>query len=73
MATNFQKYLDDLSTRRSSEWETKLKSLDMTGPYEMADAEAFLKSVTMKNTASWAVRLELTTRHSALKKIIDGI
>ena len=73
MSTNFQKYLDDLYSSRSDSWKSELKNLDMTGDYEVADAEDFLATVTKKNTAQWAIGVELKTRHGALKKIIDSV
>jgi len=71
-ATNFQKHLDKQYKERSEDWGNQLKDINWGGDFELADAEEFLRATTAKNIGSWAVGLEIKTRHNALKKIIDS-
>ncbi|MBX2847823.1 MAG: type III secretion protein HrpF [Acidiferrobacterales bacterium] len=71
-ATNFQKHLDNQYSERSDDWSEQLKDINWGGDFELADAEAFFRATTAKNVGTWAVGLELKTRHNALKKIIDS-
>ncbi len=73
MTTNFQKYLDNNYREKSDNWKKELSKLDLTGDFNVADAEDFFKTVTEKSVANWAVSLEIKTRHAALKKIIDSV
>lgn len=71
--TNFQRHLDRNKDEAASQWEHELKSLDMTGDYSLEDAQKFLQATTKKSVSSWAVSLELTTRHKAMQKIISSL
>ena len=71
-ATNFQKHLDQQYNERSEEWGEQLRDINWGGDFEFADSEAFFRATTAKNIGSWAIGLEIKTRHNALKKIIDS-
>ena len=73
MPTNFQKYLDQNALLSKEVWQKELSNLDLTGDFHLEDADKFFDSITKKSVAHWAVGEEITTRHEALKRIIESV